>query len=569
MVRVAAPREACVRLTLSKLGLCGVLGTLGGALVAACSAGGDSAGYGGDGSDGSGSGGVGVGDGVGPGPEEEIEENFRAPVVAGPYLFSANPETNRVALIDARSLATKVFDAGHAPTYLIGVPEGATSGGALVINALGGDASFFELEGTDGAEPDVTEQKVGVQPGASGWAVSRTGRFAIAWSRVTDGLLGPTDGYQDFTVISLSGAEPTGTRLAAGFRPTRVSFDDAETRAYVVSADGLSVIDLESSPPSRLRDIFLPEQDPALGRDVTVTPDGKLALVRLPESKELLIVETETGTTVTVTLPEEVTDVDLAASGSVAVAVMRGDAPVDGTGGTGGTGGDGFGGLGGETSGGGSGGGAGVTNSLVAIFDVEEAFADPTAFDLLETSEQVGSVVVAANASHALLFTNATPVSRASILDIEARSLRAVDLKAPARAGFLSPEGQSGVMLMTPPTGSKKAGAFALVPIEEALPPRIEGTLTEPRYVSLTESRALITTEGGSAAAEVFLGRFPTLIVDQAELPSTPLSSGLVPEADQGFVSQEHPEGRVTFVDLETAEARTKTGFELASEVTQ
>ncbi len=384
---------------------------------------------------------------------------------------------------------------------------------------------------------------------------------------MTDGLLGPTDGYQDFTVIALSDDGLTGTRLAAGFRPTRVSFDDAETRAYVVSADGLSVIDLESSPPARLRDIFLPEQDPALGRDVTVTPNGQLALVRLPESKELLIVETETGTTVTMTLPEEVTDVDLAASGSVAVAVMRGDAPSSGTGGSGGTGSGGTGlggaGLGGET------GDGGVTNSSIAIFDVEEAFVDPTAFDLLETSELVGSVVVAGNASHALLFTNATPVSRASILDIEAQTLRAVDLKAPARAGFLSPKGESGVMLMTPPTGSKKAGAFALVPIRGALPPRIEGTLTEPRYVSLTESRALITTEGGSAAAEVFLGRFPTLIIDQAELPSTPLSSGLVPEAEQGFVSQEHPEGRVTFVDLETAEARTKTGFELASEVTQ
>lgn len=568
MVRVAAPREACVRLTRSKLGLCGLLGALGGALAAsACSADGSGSYDDGNGGNASGSGGVGVGDGVGPGPEEELEENFRAPVVAGPYLFSANPETNRVALIDARTLATKVFDAGHAPTYLIGVPEGATGGGALVINALGGDASFFEITGTSGAEPTVKEQTVGVQPGASGWAVSRTGRFAIAWSRVTDGLLGPTDGYQDFTVIALSNDGLTGTRLAAGFRPTRVSFDDAETRAYVVSADGLSVIDLESSPPTRLRDIFLPEQDPALGRDVTVTPNGRLALVRLPESKDLLIVETETGTTVTMTLPEEVTDVDLAASGGVAVAVMRGEAPSSGTGGSGGTGSGGTGlggaGLGGET------GGGGVTNSSIAIFDIEEAFVDPTAFDLLETSELVGSVVVAGNASHALLFTNATPVSRASILDIEAQTLRAVDLKAPARAGFLSPKGESGVMLMTPPTGSKKAGAFALVPIGGVLPPRIEGTLTEPRYVSLTESRALITTEGGSAAAEVFLGRFPTLIVDQAELPSTPLSSGLVPEANQGFVSQEHPEGRVTFVDLESAEARTKTGFELASEVTQ
>jgi len=46
-------------------------------------------------------------------------------------------------------------------------------------------------------------------------------------------------------------------------------------------------------------------------------------------------------------------------------------------------------------------------------------------------------------------------------------------------------------------------------------------------------------------------------------------ASGLVPEANQAFVAQQHPEGRITFIDLDTRELHTLTGFELATQVGQ
>jgi len=48
-----------------------------------------------------------------------------------------------------------------------------------------------------------------------------------------------------------------------------------------------------------------------------------------------------------------------------------------------------------------------------------------------------------------------------------------------------------------------------------------------------------------------------------------PQASGLVPEANQAFVAQQHPEGRITFIDLDTNAQHTLTGFELSTKVSQ
>jgi hypothetical protein len=115
-----------------------------------------------------------------------------------------------------------------------------------------------------------------------------------------------------------------------------------------------------------------------------------------------------------------------------------------------------------------------------------------------------------------------------------------------------------------------KSGAFALVPVEKALPPRIEGTEAPAFLVALSAdpARALITTKDtlGNQSA-VYLASFPGLSVDRTPLPSQPLAAGIVPDAGKGFVAEVHSEGRVTFVDLADGSARTLTGFELGAKV--
>lgn len=498
-----------------------------------------------------GSGGSSAADPTGPGSEQELEGAFRAPVVAGDYLWTANPESDRVARIHATSLEVELYEAGHGPTFLAGLPKGATPGGALVINEFSHDASVFLLDD----EGDVaTDERFDVQEGASAWAVSPEGRFAIAWSNFGDSSLSDVDGHQDMTLFEFSGSDVETWMLAVGYRPSEVFINRAETRAFAACDPGISVIDLRERRV--MREIFLPQGVSSVARDIEFSPDGRLAIARSQGSAELLLIDTESGRIEELTLPGLVTDLDMSADGALAVAVVR-----EVTGASDGTYPSGGAGEGGAT--------AAPSSSLIALIDPTTVLDSPD-YASLYTEQVVGSVVVAADASRALLYTNASDDAHLTILDPSEGALRVVDLKAPVRAAFLAEDGSFAVTLMAPPLGSKKLGAFALVPVLEALPPRIESTATAPEFVSVSHAaeRALITTAvDGAGRAEAVLAHFPTLLVDRIALPSRPLAVGILPEAGRGFVSQVHDEGRVTFVDLDDGEDKTVTGFELAGKV--
>jgi hypothetical protein len=59
----------------------------------------------------------------------------------------------------------------------------------------------------------------------------------------------------------------------------------------------------------------------------------------------------------------------------------------------------------------------------------------------------------------------------------------------------------------------------------------------------------------------------PSLSVQKLTLASMPIAAGIVPAVGKGFVAQKHPDGRITFVGLASGQARTITGFELATQV--
>ncbi|HQF26722.1 MAG TPA: hypothetical protein PL065_24890, partial [Polyangiaceae bacterium] len=63
------------------------------------------------------------------------------------------------------------------------------------------------------------------------------------------------------------------------------------------------------------------------------------------------------------------------------------------------------------------------------------------------------------------------------------------------------------------------------------------------------------------------LVRRDNLQIDRYPLFSPPIAVGTVLGAKRAFVAQQHPEGRLTFIDLDTGLSRTLTGFELAARV--
>jgi hypothetical protein len=553
-----------------------------------------------------GSGGTGaVGGGGGLPPEVENEETYSAPVVSGRWIWTANPLSGRVALIDATDLTVTTSAVGLLPTYLASLPSSSDDeAAAVVLNVGSNDASV--LRATNG---EITAQNVRVHENANRLNVSPGGRWAVIWSDAS--LIeneDPTEGLQDITVIDLAADPPLGRRLTVGYRPSRVAMGDDDRHAYVVAEPGVSVIDLpENGTPNVIRDVSVSEDptEAATARDVTVTKDGELALVRRTDSADVEVVSLTGGGTTRVSLPGVVTDLDLSPDGTLAFAVVRGGqaVPPEGSAGTGGTpgasgeGGQGtgeagaagandFGGGAGEGSGSGGTSGAGgnggtsgsggagpvVTDSHVAIIPIPGVLTRPEDVRSIRIPRIVGSVAVAASGEVALLYTNATDDSRVTILHYgDGAKLRTVDVQAPVKSVLPSPDGEHAVALLGAAPGSKRPGGFSLIPVANSLPPKIVGADALPLAVAIGSNDALITIsgprEGGGTLNGVYLAKLPELSTELISLGSKPISTALVPAAGVGFVAQSHPEGRITFVSLATGAPRTLTGFELAAGV--
>jgi len=282
-------------------------------------------------------------------PEQEVEPTFKAPVATGRLVWAANPASDRVALVDAVDLTVTAVEVGRVPTYIAAIPssESDDANRAIVVNVAGDDASLLTAIGRV-----VHEQRVPLQPRVNSWAVSASGRWVVAWTNAAEveGGVDPTEGFQDITVIAVpdppvQGDDPDAPRafrLSVGYRPARLFITEDEARLYVVSDAGITEIALDSAVPTVVQDLWLEPDATAVtaagARDVAITPDGRFALVRRDGSRSVEIWELSTGARRDVELSGPVTDLDLVADGSRAIAVVRSVVPdeVEGTGGTGG-----------------------------------------------------------------------------------------------------------------------------------------------------------------------------------------------------------------------------------------
>jgi DNA-binding beta-propeller fold protein YncE len=475
-------------------------------------------------------------------PEQELEASFLAPVVTGKFVFSANPSSGRVAVIDAETYAVRLFNAGFAPTYLAAIPGNR---GAIVINALSHDTTLFELSA---GEVTLVDVALPVHEGANAWAVSPDGRFAIAWTRTEEiprsrgegtPPLDPTAGSQTISVLDLERREAKA--LSVGFHPTQVVIDDQSRRAFVVSDDGVSVIGLGDEPEVSL--LARVSEDPLelpATRDVSILPDGSFAVVRIEGSSKLRIVDLSREDGITAyDLGAPIADVDLSRDGKLALAAVP---------------------------------------AIGQVVLVPMPPDDANSFEIVEIDGEIASsIALSDDAELALLYQNGADNSHLTLLDLREgseRALRTVDLKGPVSAAFAAPHAASAVVFQKPISGSKKPGLFSGVPTRQQRSAKIVGTEAVPSAVAFDAAGevALVTIgDDKSTVHGVYRLRLDTMQEDLVELASPPAAgaTGIVEGVGRGFVAQTHPEGRITFIDLVTAQAHTITGFELAARILQ
>jgi hypothetical protein len=486
-------------------------------------------------------------------PEREVESTYKAPVATGHFVWIANPTSGRVAYVDASSLAVKTVEAGNGPTYLAAVP--GTDDAVIVLNALSNDATYLRASGT------MLESRTieGVAAGSNAWAVSPDGRFAVAW---TDGRLGPaapvTQGFHDVTVIDLQAAATASASatLAVGYRPVSISFAEKDSsRAFAVTQDGISVVSLATGAVVDTVPLGANgAADPEDTHDVSITADGRLAVVRRDGSPIVAVVDLASHARSELTLSGPVTDVDVSADGTLAVAVVRSTAEV----------------------------------AVLPLAGHAPAAGDVTHVTI--AGETIGQVTITAGGTVAVLYSNALSSQRLTVLTLSATpAFHVVRLHAPVLSALPTPDGKFAVVLhpvdtgaaggvsadagaAQTPTVTPDATAFSLVPLDGTQPARIEMADAPIQAVAIApaSNRVLLTVRDDKKQIfAAYLGLLPTLEVRSYPLASPPIAAGVVGGANRGYVAQEYPDGRITFLTLDSGDARTLTGYELGARVVQ
>ena len=529
---------------------------------------GGTAGFGNAGSQTGGAGGSG-GSGGAPmlPPEVEVRLDFELPQASESYVYAANPEGGTVSIIDAESRHIQTLETGERPTFLRTL---AGTDDAIVLNVGSDDATI--IRNPDGR---ATTSNVAVVRGANAIAVAPDGKHAVVYFNASFSTAGNASGsLQDVSVLKLERGDDKVIDMTVGFRPRDVFFAQDGSAAYMVTEDGISVLDfgdVEASGSGFAPKISLGDDIDQKTLDVSVTPNGAYALARQPGQSEVRLINLRTGdidvldlasllpaieeqpsdedggVEMPEPLPVEITDLDLAASGTVAAAVLR-------------------------------------NQSSLLVLPIPGAFEDVDSISVRKVEGTVvGSAAVAPNGKTALLYTTATPIEHLTVVDLENEDIapRTLALRKAVRAVAVAPDSQTALVLhekaqgdpnepgIDPDVAIDRMYGYSGVRIADGAV-KLQQTATPPgAFTVVPDGSAIFVLFRDDALAVREVHRIDTrsFLVTPTRLASPPISIGSVPQSDSVFVSQDHPEGRITFIDWNDGQKDTVTGFELNSRI--
>ena len=194
-------------------------------------------------------------------PDNENQERYSAPQPSGRFLYTANRNTGNVAVIDSSSLAVEIVAVGAEPIYVHALKAQQDQGAAVVVHR---DAAVAILRtGVLGATQVVAHAGV---PGLNKVASSPDGRFVIAYHDINspEGAVAGSD--QEVVVIDTLSVAPAIT-LTVGLHPREIVYTPDSATAYVLTADGVSRIDLSTLSQNfstTLLSVVAPNVDPSL-----------------------------------------------------------------------------------------------------------------------------------------------------------------------------------------------------------------------------------------------------------------------------------------------------------------
>jgi hypothetical protein len=476
-----------------------------------------------------------------PQAEQELDFDFKAPQASQNYVYIAATARDSLVRIDARTLDIRLIPVGGRPTRVATLPGTDV---ALVINSGTSDVSVV----TSTATSD-TVKTVDVVPHVNRIAVAPSGRYAIVYyDRLAAEPTDPVGDFQTLSLLDIQGDIPKSVRISVGFKPSSVVFHETLLIAYIVTDDGVSILNLDQAkegtitPVVPLSDDAM--EDPSL-REVLIPPTGSYALVRSLSRADLTVVDLTSGKLSRAALNGIPTDVDLIPHQNKALLVLR-------------------------------------EQALAYVVDLEGLLAeDPESLKAISIQGTgAGAAVVSPTGERAVLYTTTGTVKSVAVMDLAGKdhSWEVFPVQKNVKGVDLSTSGSRALVLHEREGASPGASG-------------VDQTIAQSHGFSLFDLdsgfRKLIVTEN-RWSTHLFVGRqgaedrlfvltpdpkeinhfvqvvdLVTFIAEPVRLSSQPTSMVHVPVSGQVAVAQEHDNGRISFVDVVTGQVYSVTGYEL------
>jgi DNA-binding beta-propeller fold protein YncE len=490
-------------------------------------------------------------------PEIEQPLAFETPQAGKTSVYVPDPATNRIAVVNASNFKVENINVGTQPRYAVTVPGEDI---ALALNVGTKDAALLRTD----AQGVTSSRRLDVGHDANAIAIAPDKQHALIFFNASLSTTTRADSFQDLTVIDLEAGKERSRRVSVGFKPRGVQFTSDGKRAFVITEDGISVLDFAAldTGPKILPLVTLGDSlSDAQSIDVQVTPDGAFALARRNGESVLRLIELATGKIETLELAGadadggvggELTDLDLSPEGSpngvFAIAVLR-------------------------------------DRGVLVRIPIPAGFRDAsTRKEIPNGGALIGSVTLSRSGTRAIGYTTAAPIESVTVFDLGADvPPRGIRLRKSVRAVALSDDGSRALVLHAT-QGTLVAGqdedaridaseGYSLVDTGSgfaklqltAVRPNANGLLLTP------DGKRVFTLLAGGNVKTVEMADLDSFQVTSRELSTQPSSIGFVPGSAEPrvFVGQTG-NGGITFLNALTGvPVRTVSGFEIASRIRQ
>ncbi len=468
------------------------------------------------------------------GPPETEDDFVSVPPSAGDvYVFIVNPNRDSVSKVHVVTRQITTIDVGDEPSQVL-VTEDYKR--AVVFNDGDDSVSIIDVGSDEVVDVDVRED-------FNFMVMSPTGDHVVCFlnTALLEGNEG-LEGVLSYTEVSIVDVdEAISHDFSVGFSPRQIKFSEDGDQVVIISDEFMTVVDLTVDPlEPQLIDLDADPFDPPTAAEVEVEPTGEFAFVRYEGDDAIQVVDLDTGELSWIAAGVDPTDMDLSPDGTELMVVAR-------------------------------------TSQELRTFQATDPAAPPALIDLPPT-ETIGSVSMAPVGNAALLYTTASLTDRVTLWDRATDELTIKRLEKPVEQVIMAPDGNSILAVHT----------YADAPGEDDLYTdqwvmtiiTVGGGTYIPNAVLLEDKlESIANFDDGERAVfmmdenrNVGIIDYPSRLVDDVLVPSIPVHVGVMPEEDGlpdpvAWVSQDHPLGRISFVEPAELEVQTVTGFELNSEI--